>query len=386
MKRQTRFLIVALVLTIFSLTVLPAVSAQDEVGNPVVAYITQPVPTRSFAVTDQNMPIIGTVIFDPAIMKYWKVDIRGTSTRSFIGADLFDRTLAFDWVTIGSTRTDTVIDDILAVVPGWPGLSLGNWQVRLVVVGLDDTFLMEPITIPFTLNVPTRDPVTVNITQPDPGSILRDTNSVLGTIQMNRFATAYRLELLGGDYTEWTVVDSYTSDTGHPIIVTNGEIGRLPDLAQLEPGRYRLRVIVVGWDANYLQSPYEVDFAVGTNRVSNLASIQVSAPQVSNGRITIREGAPLMGTVVVPQGAQYYKVELKDDIRAGQAQASRFTDWTTLNEVHAQSVTDGQIEYLPASPDLLPGNYRLRVVVIGANGGFATEPFEVGLTVQAPPA
>jgi hypothetical protein len=386
MKRQTRFLMVALVLTILLLSILPTVFAQDEIGNPVVVYITQPVPTRSFTVTDQNVPIVGTVIFDPAIMKYWKVDIRGTNTRSFIGADLFDRTLAFDWVTIGSTRTDTVIEDTLAVVPGWPGLSTGNWQVRLVVVGLDDTFLMEPITIPFTLNVPTRDPVTINITQPAPGSILRDTNSVLGTIQMNRFATGYRLELLGGNYTEWTVVDSYTSDTGHPIIVTDGEIAKLPDLSQLLPGRYRLRLVVLGWDANYLQRPSEVNFAIGTNRVSNLASIELADPQVLNGRITISEGTPLMGTVIVPEGAQYYKVDIMDDIRAGQAQASRFTHWTTLNEVHPQSVIDDQIEYLPGPSELLPGSYRLRVLVIGANGGYATEPFEVGLTVQAPPA
>jgi hypothetical protein len=159
---------------------------------------------------------------------------------------------------------------------------------------------------------------------------------------MNRFATAYRLELVGGSYTECTVVDSYISDTGHPIVVDGGEIGKLPDLSQLQPSRYRLRLIVLGWDANYLQPPSEVDFAVGTNRVSDLASIQLSEPCVSNGRITIREGTPLRGTVVVPEGAQFYKVEIKDDIRAGQAQATRFTDWTTLIEVHPQSVVDGQ--------------------------------------------
>src|SRR5687767_9077670 len=131
MNRQHRFLIIVLLLGVIGLGVLPVALAQEVPGNPVVAYISQPDPLRSFTVTNQNIPLLGTIVFDPAVMKYWKVDIRGTSTRSYIGTDHFDRTVAFDWVTIGEMRTDTVIDRTLAVIPAWPGLSLGGWRARL---------------------------------------------------------------------------------------------------------------------------------------------------------------------------------------------------------------------------------------------------------------
>ena len=371
-------------LAVSVLALVSSVSAQDEsesiVGPQVVAYIRT--PERAFTVTDQITTVVGTVIVDPVIVKYWKLEIRGTARNAFLGNDLFDRTLAFDWLTIGETRTDTVVEGELGRLPHWPGISLGSWLLRLVVIGYDDTFVVPEIVIPFTVQVPTNDPVDIDITYPGAGQVLTGSNEVLGSILMDQWVTEYRLELLGGEYTTWTVVDSHISDTASPTRITNGRLATLPPLAELQPGQYRLRVVVMGWNGQYRQPPREVAFAVGTAAITNLAQIELTEPRVSGERITITSGMPLMGTVIVPEGAQYYKVEIKDDIRNAAEQQPLFTDWTTLGSTHATSVIDGQIEFLAGPPVISAGTYRLRIVVVGADGGFSGAPYEIGLTVR----
>ncbi len=358
--------------------------AQDDappiVGPQVVAYISN--PERAFTVTDQITTVVGTVIVDPAVVKYWKLEIRGTAGNSFLARDLMDRTLAFNWLTIGETRTDTVVEGELGRLPHWPGLSLGSWLLRLVVIGHDDTFVVPEIVIPFTVQVPAIDPVYIDITYPASGQVLTGSNEVLGSILMDQWVTEYRLELLGGAFTSWTIVHSQLSDTANPIRITNGRLGALPPLADLQPGQYRMRVVVIGWNGQYRQPPREVAFAVGTDRVTNLAEIILTEPRVSGDQIAITTGAALIGTVIVPEGGQYYKVEIKDDIRNAE-QLPLFRDWTTLGSTHAESVIGGQIEFLAGPPVITPGTYRLRIVVIGADGGFSGAPYEIGLTVRA---
>jgi hypothetical protein len=361
---------------------VPALAQEDAsvTGPRVVAYISS--PGRAFVVTDQVIPIMGTVIVDPELVDYWKVEIRGTARNSFLGNDLWDRTLAFDWLTIGDIRTDTVIEGELARLPHWPGISPGSWLVRLVVVGRENTFVVPEIVIPFTVQVPPTDPVFIDVTYPAQGQVLTESNAVQGSILMDQWSTAYRIELLGGQYTTWTPVDSHQSNTASPTRIQNAEIGTLPPLAELAPGQYRLRIVVMGWNGQYRQNPREVSFAVGTDRVTNLASIELTSPRVSGDRITINAGTPLIGTVIVPEGAQYYKVEIKDDIRNAATQQPLFTDWTTLGATHPESVMNGQIEFLAGPPVIAPGTYRLRVVVVGADGSFSGSPYEIGLTVR----
>ncbi len=148
------------------------------------------------------------------------------------------------------------------------------------------------------------------------------------------------------------------------------------------PGQYRLRLVVKGLDANYLQEPTEVAFAIGNVRSSNLPEVMVTEPLVSNDVLQIRGETPLIGTVRVPEGSLFYKVEVKDNL--ARDQAPRFTDWSMIGTTHAESVVEGWIEVLPG-PDQLPnGNYLLRIVIVNPNGTFSGEPYQVQLRVQAP--
>lgn len=378
------YMLAALLTLVFGLFAVPVFAQDDDApvfGPQVVAYISS--PERAFTVTDQVTSVIGTVIVDPAVVKYWKLEIRGTAGNSFLARDLMDRTLAFNWLTIGDTRTDTVVEGELGRLPHYPGMSLGNWLLRLVVIGHDETFVVPEIVIPFSVQVPAIDPVYIDITYPAPGQVLTGSNEVLGSILMDQWVTEYRLELLGGAFTSWTIIHSQLSNTANPVRITNGRLGTLPPLADLQPGQYRMRVVMIGWNGQYRQPPREIAFAVGTDRVTNLAQISLTEPRISGDRITISTGTPLIGTVIVPEGAQYYKVEIKDDIRNAEQQPL-FNEWTTLGSTHAESVVDGEIEFLAGPPVVAPGTYRLRIVVVGADGGFSGTPYEIGLTVRVP--
>jgi hypothetical protein len=88
---------------------------------------------------------------------------------------------------------------------------------------------------------------------------------------------------------------------------------------------------------------------------------------------TISEGIPIIGTVqFTPEIAQYYKME----IIGGQ-----FGGWTTIGNTHTNSVTNGQLEFLPGFPGLQPGDYQLRLAVVGNNGNYVQEPYTVPFTV-----
>ncbi|RMG73983.1 MAG: hypothetical protein D6711_09915 [Chloroflexi bacterium] len=79
---------------------------------------------------------------------------------------------------------------------------------------------------------------------------------------------------------------------------------------------------------------------------------------------------PILGTAqFTPEQALYYKL----DIIGGQ-----WADWTTIQEVSYQSVVNGQLGTLPVLP---PGNYRLRLVIVGNDGNHLQAPYEVPITV-----
>ncbi len=86
-----------------------------------------------------------------------------------------------------------------------------------------------------------------------------------------------------------------------------------------------------------------------------LAVIQSPAPGS-----TITDATPIIGTAQFSPGqANFYKLE----IIGGQ-----FGNWTTIGQTHANSVINGQLEILPGPPGLQPGQYRLRLALIGTDG------------------
>jgi penicillin-binding protein 1C len=95
----------------------------------------------------------------------------------------------------------------------------------------------------------------------------------------------------------------------------------------------------------------------------------ISSP-VANQVIT--DNTPILGTVQFTfDQAQFYKLEV---IGGG------FGDWTTIGSTHNNSVINGVLETLPG-PGLPSGSYRLRLVVIGLDGNFVQQPFEVPFSV-----
>jgi hypothetical protein len=98
----------------------------------VTAYISQPTPGQ--VITD-NTPVIGTAQFSPEQALYYKLELGGGQ---FGG----------NWVTMGDVHYDSVINGQLEVLPG-PGLSSGNYVIRLVVVGHDGNFVQPPYEVPF---------------------------------------------------------------------------------------------------------------------------------------------------------------------------------------------------------------------------------------------
>jgi penicillin-binding protein 1C len=81
---------------------------------------------------------------------------------------------------------------------------------------------------------------------------------------------------------------------------------------------------------------------------------------------------PILGTVQFsPDQAVFYKV----DVIGGE-----LPDWTTIGSTHANSVINGQLENLYV-PGLVPGSYRMRLVIVDNGGGFLQTPYEVPFTV-----
>jgi hypothetical protein len=118
---------------------LPTIACSPELlslgggwGAPVVtAVIISPTPNQ--IITD-NTPIIGTVQFSPSQATFYKLEIIGGGFA--------------DWTTIGNTHGESVINGQLEVLPG-PGLTSGNYRLRLVVVGLDGNYVQQPYEVPF---------------------------------------------------------------------------------------------------------------------------------------------------------------------------------------------------------------------------------------------
>ncbi len=102
----------------------------------------------------------------------------------------------------------------------------------------------------------------------------------------------------------------------------------------------------------------------------NIITAVITSPQPG---AVITEQVPILGTAqFTPQQAQFYSLE----IIGGQ-----FPDWTPIGEVHYESVVNGTLEFLAGPPGLVPGQYRLRLVVVGLDGNFVQQPYEIPFSV-----
>lgn len=103
--------------------------------GPVVttAIITSPSPGQ---VLSGETPIIGTVQFTADQGKFYKLEVKGGAFA--------------DWVTIGTTHTENVVNGQIENLYV-PGLSPGNYVLRLVIVDSGGGFLQQPYEVPFVV-------------------------------------------------------------------------------------------------------------------------------------------------------------------------------------------------------------------------------------------
>ncbi len=86
-----------------------------------------------------------------------------------------------------------------------------------------------------------------------------------------------------------------------------------------------------------------------------------------------RAPTPIMGTAQFdPAQVQYYKLEI------GNGRSP--TAWTTFGTTHSQPVSGGVLEQLQAG-GLAPGDYIIRLVLVGQDGNFVGDPHYVPISV-----
>jgi hypothetical protein len=87
----------------------------------------------------------------------------------------------------------------------------------------------------------------------------------------------------------------------------------------------------------------------------------------------LRGNVPVLGTALFdPAQVAYFKLE----IGSGPVP----TEWTTFGATHNQAVRAGLLETLPADA-LPPGEYTIRLALVGHDGNFVAPPFSVPVTV-----
>jgi len=103
---------------------------------------------------------------------------------------------------------------------------------------------------------------------------------------------------------------------------------------------------------------------------SNVITAFISQPTA--GQVVFAD-MPILGTAsFTPQQALFYKLELS---------GGQFGDgnWVTMGTTHNNPVVNGQLEILPG---LSPGNYMLQLAVVGNDGNYVQQPFQVPFSVQ----
>ncbi|MFN8563190.1 MAG: hypothetical protein U0703_16620 [Anaerolineae bacterium] len=116
---------------------LPTIACTVDLLNassPIVitAFISQPSPGQ---VVSAGFPVAGTVQFSPQQAQYWKLELHGGQ-------------FGDNWVTMNDVQYNNVVNGQLASVPG---LTPGNYDIQLVVVGNDGNYVQTPYRVNFTV-------------------------------------------------------------------------------------------------------------------------------------------------------------------------------------------------------------------------------------------
>lgn len=97
--------------------------------------------------------------------------------------------------------------------------------------------------------------VTAFISRPYADELVTEGMAIQGSVQFApEQAQFYKLELRGGPYFDWITLGDI-----HQQPVADGPLEWLPVLPR---GDYQLRLVVVGWDGNFVQPPYQLSFRV----------------------------------------------------------------------------------------------------------------------------
>jgi membrane peptidoglycan carboxypeptidase len=117
---------------------------------------------------------------------------------------------------------------------------------------------------------------------------------------------------------------------------------------------------------------------LSSNNASGGSLLQQTAPLEYN--ITsptpgqkLAGNVPVLGTVLFdPDQVSYYKLEISSGFNP--------EAWTTLGTNHTEAVRAGLLEQLNTEV-LAPGDYTLRLVLVGADGNFVATPYSVPITI-----
>jgi penicillin-binding protein 1C len=113
-----------------------------------------------------------------------------------------------------------------------------------------------------------------------------------------------------------------------------------------------------------------------------LLTAQSFGPQVVTAVITspapyqtITDLTAIVGTVqFTGEQVQFYKLEII---------GGKWQGWVTIGNVHNEVKVNDVLEYLPGpSPDMIPGDYQLRLVLVDWNGGIVQDPYIVPFKIQ----
>jgi len=108
----------------------------------------------------------------------------------------------------------------------------------------------------------------------------------------------------------------------------------------------------------------------GGNPASSGTSHRINSP--SSGQ-RVNGLVPIIGTAQFdPSQGQYYKLEI--------GSGSSPNSWTTFGITHSQPVNNGTLEQLHADA-LPPGNYVIRLVLVGRDGNFIGQPHHVSISI-----
>lgn len=105
---------------------------------PAVWRISSP---RTGDVLDGVLPILGTADFRPEDVQFYKFEL---------GRPRGDSSGEMDWVTLGDTHNTPVVNGELEMLYA-SGLPVGEYQLRLIVVGWDGNYVGEPHAISFAV-------------------------------------------------------------------------------------------------------------------------------------------------------------------------------------------------------------------------------------------